>query len=116
MYESRATHPLSQRAYVKRLLVHAAAAAAIVFGSLLAGMCGYHWLEGLDWLDAFINAAMLLGGEGPLEQPQSRGGKLFAGMYAIYSGVLFIGIAGLLLAPVVHRLLHRFHWEDDLRD
>jgi hypothetical protein len=99
-------------AYLRRLLKHFAVAVALVSGSLLAGMWGYRAFEGLGWLDAFVNAAMLLGGEGPLEQPHSSAGKLFAGLYALYAGILFIAVAGLLLAPVVHRLLHRFHWED----
>ncbi len=112
MYEPRSAPPLPRAAYVRRLLNHVIFAAVIVGGSLLVGMWGYHSFEKLGWLDAFLNAAMLLGGEGPLEQPQSTGGKIFAGVYAIYSGVLFIAIAGLLLAPVSHRLLHRFHWEE----
>jgi hypothetical protein len=103
--------PISNLHYGRRLLTHSIVAIAILAGSLIAGMWGYHAFEGLGWEDAFLNAAMLLGGEGPLEQPHSSGGKLFAGCYALYSGVVFIAVAGLMLAPVGHRLLHRFHWE-----
>ena len=113
MYEPRSTPPLPRAHFLRRLVNHFLAASGLVIGSLLAGMWGYHAFEGLGWLDAFINAAMLLGGEGPLEQPHSVAGKIFAGTYALYSGVLFIAVAGLILAPVVHRILHRFHWEED---
>jgi hypothetical protein len=113
VYEHRHTRPLPRPAYYRRLAGHFLVAVAIICGSLLIGMWGYHALEGLTWLDAFTNAAMLLGGEGPLAPPHTPAGKIFAGLYALYSGILFIAVAGLILAPVVHRLLHRFHWEQD---
>jgi hypothetical protein len=75
-------------------------------------MAGYHDLEGLPWVDAFLNASMLLGGMGPVDMPHTVGGKLFAGLYALYSGMLFLVLAAILLAPVFHRVLHRFHLED----
>jgi len=84
-----------------------------MFGSLLLGMAGYAWFEGLAWRDAFLNAAMLLGGMGPVESPHTNGGKLFAGAFALYAGIVFLVVAGLILAPFVHRLLHRFHWDGD---
>ena len=80
---------------------------------MLVGMAGYWYFESLGWRDAFLNTAMLLGGMGPVESPQTPNGKVFAGMYALYAGLVFLVIAGLLLVPVVHRVLHRFHWEDD---
>ena len=76
------------------------------------GMAGYHGYEGLPWIDAFLNAAMILSGMGPLFQPATPGGKIFAGLYALYAGLIFLVMAGVLLAPVMHRVLHRFHWED----
>jgi hypothetical protein len=76
-------------------------------------MAGYEWYEQLSWRDAFLNAAMLLGGMGPVNAPATPGGKLFAGLYALYAGLVFLIVAGLLLAPVVHRILHRFHWEEN---
>jgi hypothetical protein len=75
-------------------------------------MAGYEYYEQLSWRDAFLNAAMLLGGMGPVNAPATPGGKLFAGLYALYAGLVFLIVAGLLLAPVVHRILHRFHWEE----
>jgi hypothetical protein len=87
-------------------------AAAPIALSLAIGMVGYVELEGLSWTDAFLNAAMLLGGEGPIWEPRTEGGKLFAGCYALFSGLLLVALAAYLLAPVFHRVLHRFHWED----
>ena len=74
-------------------------------------MAGYRHFEGLGWLDAFLNASMLLGGMGPVDSPMTDGGKLFAGLYALYCGLAVIFAAGVILAPVAHRILHRFHVE-----
>ena len=79
----------------------------------MVGMWGYERYENLAWRDAFLNAAMLLGGMGPVDDPKTDGGKLFAGLYALYAGLVFLVVAGLLLAPVVHRVLHLLHWEAD---
>jgi hypothetical protein len=76
-------------------------------------MAGYHWLEGLSWLDAYLNAAMILGGMGPVAELHTASGKVFAGAYALFSGVVFLVGMGLLLAPVVHRALHRFHLDGE---
>jgi len=89
------------------------AATAIVVVSLAIGMVGYAYFENLSWLDAFLNSAMLLGGMGPVNPPKTDGGKLFAGIYALYAGLVFLVAAALLAGPVVHRLLHKFHWESD---
>jgi hypothetical protein len=111
MYEHRRERLLPRRAFLRRVALHLAAAGFVVVGSLFGGMAGYvHW-EGLDWLDAFLNAAMLLGGMGPIWSPATVGGKLFAGLYALYSGLVFLVVAGIILAPLVHRVLHRFHLE-----
>jgi hypothetical protein len=112
MYEHRKERLLPRKAFLWRAARHGAAAAVVVAGSLFGGMAGYVHFEGLSWLDGFLNAAMLLGGMGPVESPVTPGGKLFAGLYALYSGMLFLVIASIVLAPVVHRALHRFHWSD----
>jgi hypothetical protein len=91
--------------------VHVAAAFALMLLSLAIGMVGYEYFEQLAWRDAFLNAAMLLGGMGPVDAPQTNGGKVFAGLYALYSGLIFLVVAALLIAPVVHRVMHKFHWE-----
>ena len=92
---------------------HLALVAAFVCASLLIGMAGYAYFEHLAWRDAFLNAAMLMGGMGPVEAPQSPGGKVFAGLYALYSGLVFIVGAAILAAPALHRMLHKFHYPAD---
>jgi len=110
MYETRADQPLPARAFARRVLRHGAAALALVIVSLALGMAGYMYFEHLPWRDAFLNSAMLLGGMGPVDSPKSDGGKLFAGCYALYAGLVFLISVGVVLVPVMHRLLHRFHW------
>jgi len=83
--------------------------AAVVGISLFIGVSGYHFFENLPWLDALLNASMILGGMGPVDTLKTVGGKLFASFYALYSGLVLIGLMGLLLAPVFHRILHTFH-------
>ncbi len=99
--------------FLRRLAGHFASAALVVAGSLGAGMWGYERFEHLAWRDAFLNAAMLLGGMGPVNAPISPAGKLFAGCYALYAGLVFLAAAGIIMAPVFHRLLHEFHWKAD---
>ena len=111
MYESRAQRPLPRSAFVARLSLHVGAAVALLVLSLGAGMVGYIALEALSPMDAFLNAAMLLGGMGPVNTPATQAGKLFAGLYALYAGLVFIVTAALIITPVAHRLLHRFHWD-----
>jgi hypothetical protein len=112
MYESRKQAPLAPTEFVKRLLGHAAFALGLIAASLAVGMLGYVGFEDLTWIDAFLNSAMLLGGMGPVNPPQTETGKLFAGLYALYAGLAFIVTAALLVTPVLHRLLHRFHWDE----
>lgn len=113
MYESRALPPIPRALFIKRLLLHIAAAMVLMFGSLVSGMVGYEYFEGLSWRDAFLNSAMLLGGMGPVDPPRTDGGKLFAGIYALYSGLVFLVVVAMIFAPTLHRILHRFHWEED---
>jgi len=115
MYERHGQPLLSRRLFVRRVVRSLAAGALIITVSLSVGMLGYHWLENMRWIDAFANAAMILSGMGPLEPLKTDGGKLFAGLYAIYSGLAVILIAGVVFAPVVHRFLHRFHLDLDSR-
>ncbi len=102
---------LPMRAFLNRLLGQFLIALAVMAFSLLLGMAGYHFIEGLPWIDALLNAAMLLGGMGPVDELHTDAGKLFASFYALYSGMIFLVVAGLLLAPVFHRVLHHFHLE-----
>ncbi|MBS0337872.1 MAG: hypothetical protein JSS40_13870 [Proteobacteria bacterium] len=113
MYESRRQSPLPRELFARRVALHFAIAAGTMLGSLALGMAGYMYFENLAWRDAFLNAAMLLGGMGPVDAPKTDGGKVFAGLYALYSGLLILVTAGVMLAPVLHRILHKFHWTED---
>lgn len=111
MYESRKQPVLARARFAWRLLSHSAVALGLLAGSLVIGMLGYVAFEQLSWIDAFLNASMLLGGMGPVNPPQTAAGKLFAGLYALYAGLVFIVTAAVLFAPILHRVLHRFHWD-----
>jgi hypothetical protein len=114
MYEPRHKRPISHHLFMRRLALHIAAALALLAFSLALGMAGYMYFESLPTVDAFLNSAMLLGGMGPVNPPQSQAGKIFAGCYALYAGLVFIVTAALIFTPVVHRLMHRFHWDEKL--
>ena len=113
MYESLQDTPLDRPQFFRRLAGHFLAAAGLIAGSLALGMAGYVFFEDLSWVDAFLNASMLLGGMGPVDAPWTTGGKLFAGFYALYAGLVFIVSAAVMLTPVLHRVLHKLHFEDD---
>jgi hypothetical protein len=112
-FESKHQPLLSRQQFAKRLARNFFAALLFIGASLMAGMTGYHWLENMPWIDAFANAAMILSGMGPLTPLNTSSGKLFAGLYALYSGLAVVLAAGLIIAPVVHRILHRFHIESE---
>lgn len=111
MFEHRTSPLLPRRAFYWRLGKSLLISCCLLLPALGLGMMGYHFLEHRPWLDAFASAAMILSGMGPLEPLQTSAGKLFAGCYALFSGLLFITTAGIILAPVGHRLLHKFHLE-----
>ena len=109
----------SRTELARRLARNFAIAAAMVAGSLAIGVIGYHATAGLSWIDALLNASMILTGMGPVDPLQSTAAKLFASAYAIFSGVAFLSIVAVMMAPLVHRFLHRFHLEleeDDDRE
>lgn len=113
MFEKK-TEPLAARsAFFRRMLRHGLIAAAIIAGSLAIGVIGYHLFEGLPWLDALLNASMILGSMGPVDPIRTTAGKLFASIYALYAGLVFVVVAGVILLPSVHRLLHRFHLSEE---
>jgi hypothetical protein len=113
MYEHR-SHPLLTRSrFLARVGRHAAAALALIAVSWFAGAVGYRVLENMPWIDATLNAAMMLAGIGPVDALTTTGGKLFASLYGLYSGIVFVGVAALVAAPVAHRLLHRFHLDEE---
>jgi len=113
IYEHYRQPIMSRAAFFIRLAWHVAIALGIVLVSLGIGIVGYHVFEGLSWIDSTVNAAMILGGMGPVNQLYTNAGKLFAALYALFSGIVFLVAVAVMLAPVAHRLLHRFHIEFD---
>ncbi|HYA48908.1 MAG TPA: hypothetical protein VEG35_04330 [Burkholderiales bacterium] len=111
IYEHKTDPLLPKRRFARRFLGHAAVALSAVLVSLGLGVLGYHFFERLPWLDALLNASMILGGMGPVNAIRTAGGKVFASCYALFSGGIFLAVAGIVLAPVAHRMLHRFHFE-----
>jgi hypothetical protein len=114
-FEHRKQPLLSQQSFVKRLVFAAILSVVLLAVWTIIGMVGYHLLAGLGWVDAFLNSAMIVGGMGPVDVLNNQPAKVFAGFYAILSGVIFLSIFGLLIGPVFHRFLHRFHLEDEER-
>ncbi|QJX00530.1 hypothetical protein FTUN_8160 [Frigoriglobus tundricola] len=104
---------LPTSAFARRVARSFAVATLLIGVSLAGGMAGYAGFEGMAVIDAFVNASMILSGMGPLDAPKTFSGKLFAGTYALYSGLVLILAAGVVLAPIVHRLLHQFHVDDE---
>jgi hypothetical protein len=113
MFEHTSKPLLPRHIFLVRVLVFVVAALVLVGMALGVGVVGYHYLGDLPWIDALLNASMILGGMGPVDLISSSAGKLFASFYALFSGLLFIGIASLLIAPFVHRVMHRMHLDDE---
>ncbi|MFT3990388.1 MAG: hypothetical protein QM680_03155 [Luteolibacter sp.] len=112
-FEHRAEPLISRAEFLKRLARSFGVVILIIGVALGLGMIGYHWLENMPWIDSFLNASMILGGMGPVDPMKTDAGKLFAGCYALFSGLAFLALAGLMFGPLAHRLLHRFHYEAD---
>jgi hypothetical protein len=110
-YEHKNEPLLAFPKFLRRLAVHVATGLLLIAGSLGLGVLGYHHFDGLPWLDALLNASMILGGMGPVDPVRSTAGKIFASFYALFSGVVFLVVVGIMIAPAVHRLLHRLHLE-----
>jgi hypothetical protein len=112
MYEHRKEKLLTPREFAMRVLWHGGYALIAVASALGLGIMGYHTSAGLTWIDSLLNASMILGGMGPVDPIHTTSGKLFASFYALFSGLFFIAVSGILLAPFLHRMVHRFHLED----
>lgn len=115
-YERRHEPLLPRAAFASRMALHAGIGVAVIACALAIGVIGYHALAGLSWVDAIENAAMILGGMGPVATMPTTGAKLFASAYALFSGVVFISSVGVMIAPALHRLLHHFHLESGRDD
>jgi hypothetical protein len=113
MYEHHRQPLASRKEFAQRLAVNAGFGLGLILVSLGIGILGYHLFEDLPWIDALLNASMILGGMGPVNALASDAGKVFASIYALYSGVVLLASVGVLAAPIFHRFLHRFHLADD---
>lgn len=113
---NKATPEQLRQKFVSHLWANVRVALVLLVASLVIGMCGYHWLAPMGWIDAFLNAAMLLGGMGPVDDLTNDAAKLFAGAYALYCGVVFIATAGLIITPLGAHVLHRFHLDQERRE
>lgn len=116
MFEHRHEPLISRTEFFRRQLKFALIALSIICGSLIVGMLGYHFIEGMSWVDALLNSAMILGGMGPVNLLTTDVGKIFASIYALYSGIVFLVVVGVLFAPIFHRVLHYFHVEAEKED
>jgi len=112
MYEHRRQRLLTRAEFAWRVVTHVVFALAMIAVSLGIGILGYHCIAHLSWIDSLLNASMILGGMGPVGTLESDAAKLFASVYALFAGLLFIGILGTLLAPFAHRIMHRFHIDE----
>lgn len=113
MFEHVTQPIISAKRFYRRLLRNLFWGIFVILVSLYLGMLGYHHFEGMNWIDAYVNAAMILSGMGPLTPLNSNAGKIFAGTYALYSGLALIFSVGIIFAPLIHRFLHRFHLEEE---
>ena len=111
MYEHKSHPLLPKKLFIRRLLNNGLTGLGVIAFSLGTGVLGYHFTENLSWLDSLLNASMILGGMGPVSPLQTPGGKWFASFYALFSGIVFLLVAGILIAPIFHRFLHKFHLE-----
>lgn len=111
IYEHKSEPLLPFRRFLGRVMVHIGVGLLTIAGSLGLGVLGYHHFEGLPWLDALLNASMILGGMGPVDAIRTSVGKVFASGYALFSGVVFLVVVGIMIAPAAHRMLHRLHLE-----
>ena len=112
-FEHRRQPLISRLEFYKRVAVHTAIGLGIIGGSLGIGVLGYHYLGQLDWIDALVNASMILGGMGPVDPITRDAGKVFTSLYALYSGIVFLLTVGIIIAPVAHRILHRLNLETE---
>ena len=111
MFEHRSEPLATPAEFARRMVRYSLVTAGIILFSLVIGILGYHYLESLSWIDALLNASMILGGMGPVNPLQTNAGKIFASFYALYSGIILLASVGILVTPIFHRFMHRFHLE-----
>jgi hypothetical protein len=111
MFEGKHEKLAPRSVFAKRILKAVGLSLGLVAPALLIGIAGYHWIDGLDWVDALLEASMILGGMGPVNPLRNEAAKIFASGYALFSGLVLIGVMGIILTPITHRVLHKFHVE-----
>jgi hypothetical protein len=111
-YERRHDQLAPRSIFLKRLIAALGFAVGLILVALMIGVAGYHFIAGFDWVDSLLEASMILGGMGPIKELPSDTAKIFASVYALFSGLIFIGVMGLVLSPVVHRIMHKFHVDE----
>ena len=112
MFERKHQKIVPAPVFIKRLLIFIGLAILLILFALLIGILGYHWIAGFGWVDALLNASMILGGMGPVNLLTNNSAKIFASAYALFSGLVFIAVMGIVFSPIVHRMLHKFHIDD----
>ena len=112
MFERRHEKLAPLPVFIKRVAISLALSICLILVVLCFGIAGYHWIAGFDWVDSLLEASMILGGMGPVNQLTTTGAKIFASAYALFSGLIFIAVVGVGLSPILHRMLHKFHIDD----
>ena len=111
-YERRADQLATRSIFIKRVAGSLIIALGVIVVVLLAGICGYHFIAGFNWIDSLLEASMILGGMGPIKELPNDDAKVFASIYALFSGLILIAVMGIVLSPVVHRIMHKFHVDE----
>jgi hypothetical protein len=112
MLEKKREKLASTSVFAKRVIKYIGFALILISIALAIGIAGYHWIAGLHWVDSLLNASMILGGMGPVDTLPNTGSKIFASIYALFSGLIFIAVMGIIFTPIMHRLIHSFHMDD----
>lgn len=113
IYERRHEQLAPRAIFIKRIVASLVVALALIITTLVLGVAGYHYFAGFDWLDSLLEASMILGGMGPIKELPSDAAKIFASVYALFSGLIFIALMGIMLSPVAHRVMHKFHVDEE---
>ena len=112
MYERRQDQLAPSSVFIKRIIASLVVALGIIAVALLIGIAGYHYIAGFNWIDSLLEASMILGGMGPIKELPDDAAKIFASIYALFSGLILIGVMGIILSPVIHRVMHKFHVDE----
>ena len=112
MFEQKHQKIAPAPVFIKRVFMFIGIAILLILFAVFIGVAGYHWIAGFGWVDALLNASMILGGMGPVDLLTSKGAKIFASAYALFSGLVFIAVMGIVFSPIVHRVLHKFHIDE----